>query len=78
VVTDVIPGFALARPFEPFSLFLADGREVQVYYPDGIAVGRHVLTVYVFHASRQIEVIDVEHIVAIKTLRGVNPSAFIR
>ena len=78
MVTDLIPRFVFARPFEPFSLMLTDGREVQVRAAGEIAVGQYILTLYVFHPSTQVKVIDVSHVVSIKTLRQANRDALIR
>ena len=78
MTTEWIPRFVFARPFEPFSVLLCDGREVQVHRPDHVAVGEHLLTLCVFHPSAQVEVIDTGLIVSIRTLRRATFSTFFR
>ena len=78
MTTDVIPRFVFSRPFEPFALSLSGGREVEVHRADRVAVGDYVLTLYVVHLSGQVEVIDVDHVASIRTLRGVNLADYIR
>lgn len=78
MITKEVPRFVLSRPFEPFSVFLAGGREVQVHRPDHVAIGEHVLTLSVVHPSDQVEIIDVNSIVSICTLRGVKFAPYLR
>jgi hypothetical protein len=56
------------RPFQPFFLHLADGREIRVSHPDGVACtpGAIPRTVVVGHEGGS-ELLDLTPIVAIGT-----------
>jgi hypothetical protein len=65
-------------PFEPFSLFLVDGRQIDVRHPEAIMLAEYALTLYVFHPARQIEIVDVASITSIRSLGEVDPGQYIR
>ena len=70
--------FAYARPFEPFVMWLVDGREFKVLQPNFIAVGDHALGVWFLHPSGELELIDVELVVSMKTINSVDSEEYIR
>jgi hypothetical protein len=68
MTTEMMVRFFQQRPFEPFTLILANGREHQINHLEQAAVGRSALVVYIFHPTRQIEAIDTAMIVSIRTI----------
>lgn len=39
MTTDQLKDFLAARPFQPFTIFMADGRQIDVDHPEVIAYG---------------------------------------
>lgn len=70
--------FSMARPFEPFYIDLTDGRCIEINHPEAITIGEYAAFVWIFHATQQVEAIDVEMITSFKTVGAVNPSNYIR
>ena len=70
--------FCLSRPFEPFYIFLTDGRKIEVGHPEAISIAEYVAFVWIFYPTQQVEVIDVEKITSLKSVGAVNPSNYIR
>jgi hypothetical protein len=60
--------FIAQRPFVPFVMLLANGREHVISHPEFVHVGEYALTVFVLHSSGQVEVIDTALIVSFRTL----------
>jgi hypothetical protein len=56
VTTDQLPKLINARPFRPFVLRTADGREVEVKHPENIAYGGGRIAVVVIQDD--VEIID--------------------
>ena len=56
------------RPFVPFTMVLSNGREMQVLHPETATIGRFGHVVVFFHPSRQVETVDVTHIVSLRTI----------
>ena len=73
MTSDYITRFFQQRPFVPFVMYLADGRERQVPHSDFIAIGEHIAVVLFHHPDGQVEVIDSNLIVSFCT---VQPSDF--
>ena len=59
-------------------MWLVDGREFKVMQPDFLAVAEHALGVWYLHPSGELELIDVELIVSMKTLNSVDSEEYIR
>jgi hypothetical protein len=68
--------FANSRPFEPFRIFVADGRKIDVRHPETVMISKHVLGVWILHTGGEVEVIEADLITGLKTLHGVNPENF--
>ncbi|HEY7088275.1 MAG TPA: hypothetical protein VH518_09315 [Tepidisphaeraceae bacterium] len=68
--------FVNSRPFEPFRVFVADGRFVDVTHPEMVLVGQYALALWIFYADGQFEMIDGNLITALKTLGPVDPDGF--
>jgi len=56
MTTDQLPKLINARPFRPFTLRTADGREVEVTHPENIAYGGGRIAVVV--VKDDVEIID--------------------
>jgi hypothetical protein len=64
-----ITRFCEQRPFVPFSIYLADGREHHAPHSDFIAAGEYAATIHFHHANGEMEVIDAALIVSFRTLQ---------
>ena len=65
-------------PFEPFALFLTDGRTMQIKSPESVMLAEYALGLYVFHAGGKVEIVDGGHIVSICTLATVDPTPYLK
>ena len=70
--------FAPSRPFEPFYIFLTDGRRIEFKHPESVIIAEYAAFVWIFHPTQEIEVIDVAMITSLKTIGAVDPSNYIR
>lgn len=61
-------GFFEQRPFEPFTLVMASGRELHVMHPENATLGFAGMSAIYQHPTRQVEVIDAELIESIRTI----------
>ena len=68
--------FVMQRPFEPFTLTLADGRELQIAHPEFAQLGEFAAVVTVVLPTDQIEVVDTSLIVSIRTIYATDPAAW--
>jgi hypothetical protein len=68
VTTDQLPKLINARPFRPFPLKTADGREVVVRHPENIAHGGGRIAVVV--VQDDVEIIDLLLVPSLKTTAG--------
>ncbi len=59
-----------ARPFNPFSLHLADGREIRVEHPELLAQQRTGRTIAVVTSDDVFEIIDLLLVVSIESKNG--------
>ena len=60
-----------ARPFEPFRVFLADGRELQVQHPEMIAVtGGGRTAIVTLPEGEDYEVIDILMVTGLRRSNG--------
>ena len=55
------------RPFVPFTMMLADGREIHVPHSDFVSLGVSVMTVHVILSTGQLEIIGTALIVSVRT-----------
>lgn len=60
-------------PFEPFVIYVADGRALRVGHPEQGAMGMYGQSFVMWHSDNSVEVIDVQGIVSLRTL---SPSDF--
>lgn len=70
MTNDQIRFMHMARPFQPFDLYLADGRKVHVPHPEFLAqfpTGRAVILTY---PPGSIEIIDLMLVVSAKPTNG--------
>jgi hypothetical protein len=68
MTTEQIRKFHQAKPFKPFSIYLADGREVKVNHPELLALGGR--TIAVFDETDAAEVIDLPLVTSLKTTKA--------
>lgn len=59
-----------ARPFQPFAMHLADGREIHVRHPDFIALSPTGRTCNVYHSGDAAEYVDVFMVTTLRILSG--------
>lgn len=78
MTSNQIGQFLYNQPFEPFVMFLVDGREFRIPQPDFIAVGEHALAVWYMYPTGELELIDIALIASMRTLSPVDPAQFIR
>ena len=64
---DAVKKFMHAVPWQPFTLCLADGRNIHVPHPDFISISRAGRTVVVTTEDEEFEMIDVFLILSVKT-----------
>ncbi len=60
----------LARPFKPFQLQTADGREIEVFHPECLLFSRSGRTIAVATPADSIRVIDLLPVVAFEYTDG--------
>jgi hypothetical protein len=70
--------FFMRQPFQPITLFVADGRAFAIRQPDFVAVGRAGLGVWVLDPSGEIEIIDAALICSIRTIGPADLDEFTR
>ena len=68
--------FAVSRPFEPFRIYIADGRVIDVNHPEMVLVAEHGLGLWLLYAGGQVEVLGAETITGLRTLRPVDAHHF--
>ena len=68
--------FAVSRPFEPFRIYVADGRTLEVRHPEMVMVAEYGLSVWIFCEQGQIEAVDGNLITGLRTLGSVDPEEF--
>lgn len=68
--------FIKQRPFEPFTLVTADGRELHVNHPEFATLGDHVDTLIYVYPSGQVEIIDSRLIVSLRTIYPADLHAY--
>jgi hypothetical protein len=66
----------MRRPFEPFTLFTVDGRELDLRHPEQGSLGHRAETVVLFHPDRRIELVHARHIVSVRTIRPGDIAAY--
>ncbi len=64
---DAVKNFMHASPWKPFTVCLADGRNIQVPHPDFISISRAGRTLIVTTEDEEFEMIDVFLILTIRT-----------
>ena len=67
MTTPLMIHYVQQRPFVPFTMILASGREIHVPHSDFVLAGQGVLTVSVLLPTGQLEIIDTALIVSIRT-----------
>ncbi|MBI4717803.1 MAG: hypothetical protein HY763_08375 [Planctomycetes bacterium] len=70
MTTEQLRRFLLAQPFRPFTMHLADGRQIMVKHPEFVAANPVGRTAIVFYPDDTFEAIDVLLVTSIKTING--------
>ena len=68
--------YTQSRPFEPFRIFVADGRRIDVLHPEMTMVAKYAMTLWLFHPRGELEVLDAGHITGLRTMHAVDPEQF--
>ena len=76
MTTGPLARFFMQEPFEPFTLVLADGRELHVHHIEFALVNRREGIVTFLHPSGQVELVDFNLIVSIRTIYPADIAAF--
>lgn len=71
MTTEQLPKLIKARPFVPFTIRTADGREVRVHHPEAIAYTGGRIAV-VLNQDESVEIID---LLLVPSLQVPSPSA---
>ena len=66
---DALARMLARRPFEPFALLTADGRELEVRQPEQATVGAAADAVLFFHPDHRVEIVDPCLVVSMRTVR---------
>jgi hypothetical protein len=66
MTTDQIDRIHQARPFRPFTLFLADGRQIRVDHPEFMARTRGGRTLFIGSAGEHFEIVDLPLVVSVE------------
>ena len=69
--------YADSRPFEPFRIFMTEGRTIDVMHPEMAMITTHALALWLFHDHGQIEILDGQHITSLRTLGPADRDSFI-
>ena len=59
-----------ARPFNPFTLHLADGRQIHVSHPEFLMQSKRGRTIHVATTNGSFQIIDLMLVVSIETKNG--------
>ncbi|HXE53696.1 MAG TPA: hypothetical protein VN541_11800 [Tepidisphaeraceae bacterium] len=70
--------FFMREPFQAFVLYLADGRSIEIRHPDFASFERAGVTIWVFHKDGELELIDPNLIVSIRTAGPADLDQFVR
>jgi hypothetical protein len=70
--------FFLRQPFQPITLFLADGRKFVIPQPDFATVAQAGMGVWIFDESGEIEILDAALICSIRTIGAADIDQFAR
>lgn len=70
MLTEPLRQMYSARPFQPFEIHLADGREIRVERPELLAQSHRGRTIAVSHPDDTIEIIDLLLVVSLKPRLG--------
>jgi len=68
--------FVVQQPFEPFTMIVADGRELHVPHPEQASLGDYATTLIYMHPTGQVEVVAAALIVSIRTIRPADLGAY--
>jgi hypothetical protein len=72
----VITQYVEQRPFVPFTMILANSREIHVPHAEFLITGDSVQCVYIILPTGQLEIIDTALIVSIRTLHPAELPTF--
>ena len=70
MTSDQVHAFLRARPFVPFAIHLADGRELRVDHPENAMVSDLGLSAAVVNPDGVIEIVDLLLITSLRPLNG--------
>jgi len=69
--------FGDSRPFEPFRIYVSDGRQIDVLHPEMVMVANHGEGLWLFYEAGEVEVVAADGITSLRTLHAINPHNFV-
>jgi len=63
-----------ARPFEPFIIYVADGRELTIRHPENIALTPQGRTILIGLPDENFEIVDLLLVTGLRTLKETQAS----
>ena len=78
MTTAQLTPFFIREPFQAFVMFLADGRSMEIGHPDFASFERAGVSIWVFHRDGELELIDPNLIVSIRTSGPADLDQFVR
>ena len=77
MTTNLLGPFFFMRPFQPFVICVADGRELRVEHPELATLAEGGVGIWYLHPTGEVEIVDVSLIASIRTLGPANLDHFI-
>ena len=69
--------WVLARPFEPFSAYLSDGRKINITHPEATLLSKYAIALFVFYATGEVEIVDIDHICSLRSLKPTDSGPYL-
>lgn len=78
MTSSLLVAWFVQEPFQPFMLYLADGRQMEVRHPEFATLAKSALGVWALHPTGEFEIVDAALIVSIRSIGPGNRDQFIR
>ena len=76
MTTEFVVRFFEDTPFPPFTIITVDGRELNVKHPEHALFSRRAEVIYFFYPDHRVEVIDILHVVSLRTMEPADIATF--
>ena len=70
--------WVMARPFEPFTAYLSDGRKIDVTHPEAAVLAKFAIALYVFYTTGEVEIVDIDHICSLRSLKPTDSGPYLK